>query len=127
MSTNYLLADMITKIRNGQKARLREIQHKQSRLCQHVLEVLIQEGVLSKYKQISNCLYIELGYQKNEPLITQISCVSRPSRRIYIGVKHLWDIEKDLGFSILSTSQGILSDKEARRLNVGGELLCKVF
>ena len=127
MSTNYLLADMLTKVRNGQKARLQNIKHVRTALCENVLDVLIEEGVVSNYSLFNRELTIELKYSRNEPAITKISCVSRPGRRVYISVKSLWDIHKGLGFLVLSTPKGVVSDKEARRLNVGGEILCKVI
>jgi small subunit ribosomal protein S8 len=127
MSTNYLLADMITKVRNGQKARLQSIKHVRTTLCENVLDVLIKEGAISNYSFFDRELTVELKYLGNEPTITKISCVSRPGRRVYISVKSLWDIHRGLGFLVLSTSKGVVSDKEARRLNVGGEILCKVI
>jgi len=126
MSTNYLLADMLTKVRNGQKARLQSIKHVRTTLCKNVLNVLLVEGVIANYSFLEHEFIIELKYLRNEPAITKISCVSRPGRRVYISVKNLWDVHKGLGFYVLSTSKGVMSDKEARRLNVGGEVLCKV-
>jgi small subunit ribosomal protein S8 len=126
MSANYLLADMLAKLRNGQKARMSVVKHMKTNLCENVLDALIREGVVSNYSSSSKDLHIELKYSNNEPAITKISCVSRPGRRVYTSVKSLWDVHKGLGFLILSTPKGVLSDKEARRLNVGGEILCKV-
>jgi len=127
MSTNYLLADMLTKLRNGQKARVNKVKHVKTKLCENVLEALIREGVISSYESGLRDTLIELKYVDNEPAIRKISCVSRPGRRVYTSVKSLWDIHKGLGFLILSTPKGILSDREARELNVGGEILCKVI
>ena len=127
MSTKYLLADMLTKLRNGQKARLSIVKHMKTNLCKNVLDVLVREGVISNYSSSSNDLLIELKYFNNKPAITKISCVSRPGKRVYTSVKSLWDVHKGLGFLILSTPKGVLSDKEARHLNVGGEILCKVI
>jgi len=127
MSTNYLLADMLTKLRNGQKSRANSVTHMKTKLCENVLEVFIREGVIFSYQSSLKETKIELKYVDNEPAIKKVSCVSRPGRRVYTSVKSLWDVHQGLGFLVLSTPKGILSDREARELNVGGEILCKVM
>ena len=68
-----------------------------------------------------------LKYYEGRPVIQEITCVSRPGQRVYTGVKNLWRLQRGLGFYILSTSKGILSDRKARENNIGGEILCKVI
>mgnify|MGYP000273383057 CR=1 FL=1 len=127
MSQNYPLADLLTKIRNGQKARLGEVKHIKTKLGQSLLKILLQEGVISHYYTSPRELHVQLKYPHNEPAISNILTLSRPGRRLYTSAKGLWEMEKGLGFLVLSTPKGILSDREARRLGVGGELLCKIF
>jgi small subunit ribosomal protein S8 len=127
MTQNYPLADLLTKIRNGQKARLGEVNHMHTKLGQNLLKVFLQEGVISHYYASPRDLHIQLKYPYNQPAISNLLTLSRPGRRLYTSAKGLWEMEKGLGFLVLSTPKGIVSDKEARRLGVGGELLCKVF
>lgn len=127
MSTNYLLADMLTQIRNGQKARLKEVQHKKSKVCEKILSILLKEGYISNYTSHSNKIITELKYKNNEPIIYHLSCISRPGKRVYAPIKTLWEVQKDLGIFILSTTKGIITDREAKQYNVGGEVLCLII
>ncbi|MBN2752644.1 MAG: 30S ribosomal protein S8 [Rhodospirillaceae bacterium] len=126
------LGDMLTRIRNGQRARKSSVSAPASRFRKSVLDVLMREGYIRGYdehevrKGISE-LRIELKYHEGEPVISQISRVSTPGRRVYSGAKGLPRVFHGLGISILSTPRGVMSDYEARQANVGGEILCKVF
>jgi small subunit ribosomal protein S8 len=94
--------------------------------------VLEREGFIRGYSQAEisagiSELQIELKYHEGDPVIREISRVSKPGRRVYSKIKDLTRVYNGLGISILSTPQGVLSDAEARAANVGGEVLCKVF
>ena len=132
MSMTDPLGDMLTRIRNGQRARKSSILSPASRLRNNVLDVLKREGYIRNYSQrevrpgISE-IEIELKYHEGEPVIREISRVSTPGRRVYSKIKDLQRVYNGLGIAILSTPRGVLSDTEARDKNVGGEVLCQVF
>lgn len=132
MSFTDPLGDMLTRVRNGHKARKSTVVTPASNLRMNVLEVLKQEGYIRAYqkrevrKGISE-IVIELKYHENEPVISRIERVSKPGRRVYRGINDLMPVANGLGISVLSTPKGVLSDGQARELNVGGEVLCNVF
>jgi small subunit ribosomal protein S8 len=132
MSLSDPIADMLTRIRNGQTARLAYVSSPASKLRINVLEVLKKEGYIRAYSQeevrkgISQ-IKIELKYHNGQPVIKKVEKVSKPGRRIYSPISDLNKIYNGLGISILSTSKGVMSDHEARLSNVGGEVICKVF
>lgn len=126
------VGDMLTRIRNGQRAHKSSITAPASRLRASVLEVLKREGYIRGYSQSElgtniQELKIELKYHEGEPVIKEIHRVSKPGRRVYSKIKDLPRVYNGLGISILSTPQGVMSDTEARAANVGGEVLCTVF
>ena len=132
MSMTDPLADMITRIRNGQQARLYTVSSPFSRERQAVADVLKREGYIRDYQKIELDnnkaeLKIELKYLDGEPVIKIIKRVSKPGRRVYSKIAELKKIFNGLGISILSTPKGVLSDHEARQQNVGGEVLVEVF
>ncbi|HYC05773.1 MAG TPA: 30S ribosomal protein S8 [Azospirillaceae bacterium] len=126
------LGDMLTRIRNGQRAKMQSVLSPASKLRVNVLEVLKREGYIRGYTMddvrpgVRN-LRIELKYHEGEPVIKQVSRVSKPGRRIYSKIADLPRVYNGLGIAILSTPRGVMSDAEARAANVGGEVLCKVF
>lgn len=132
MSMTDPLGDMLTRIRNGQRARKDVILCPNSRLRANVLEVLKREGFIRGYSVAEvgtgiSELSIELKYHEGDPVIREISRVSKPGRRVYSKIKELGRVYNGLGIAILSTPRGVLSDNEAREQNVGGEVLCQVF
>ena len=132
MSMTDPLGDMLTRIRNGQLAHKASISSPASRLRQNVLDVLKREGYIRDYAQREirpglNEVDIQLKYHEGEPVIRQINRVSTPGRRVYSKIKDLQRVYNGLGIAILSTPRGVLSDNEARDMNVGGEVLCQVF
>ncbi len=126
------IGDMLTRIRNGQRARKNSVTAPASKLRSSVLEVLKREGYIRGYSQhelrpgISE-IKIELKYHDGDPVIRKINRVSTPGRRVYSKLKDLSMVYDGLGISILSTPMGVMSDNEARDANVGGEVLCQVF
>lgn len=126
------LGDMLTRIRNGQQARLSVVKSPASKLRLNVLDVLRREGYIRGYTTADRQpgiqeLAIELKYYEGEPVIRHISRVSKPGRRVYSKIADLKTFRGGLGISILSTPRGVMSDHEARTMNVGGEVLCQVF
>ncbi len=131
MSMNYRLADMLSLIRNGQSARLSHVRCQATNLLGNVLEVLKNEGFIAGYSRVENNgkneFDIELKYHDGERVIKEITCISKPGRRVYCEISKLPKFFNGLGIAILSTSKGVMSDFEARQANVGGEILCSVF
>ena len=128
------LADMITRIRNGQSARLTHVDVTYSNLHVAVLEVLKDEGFIKSFvkeeqrKNVSS-LKVQLKYFQDAGVIKTISRISKPGKRVYYSIEDL-KVNKfcnGLGIVILSTPRGVISDKNAVHHNVGGEALCKVF
>lgn len=132
MSMTDSLADMLTRIRNGQQARLYSVQSPSSKLRLSVLEVLKREGYIEAFEEQGNengskDLKIILRYMDGEPVIHEVKRISKPGRRVYSKIKKLQKAFNGLGVAVLSTSRGVMSDFEARKANIGGEILCVVF
>ena len=132
MSLSDPLGDMLTRIRNAQRARHATCSSPASQLRANVLGVLKREGFIRGYEATElrpgvSQIRIELKYNEGEPVINKIERVSKPGRRVYAKIKDLDKVYNGLGISILSTPRGVMSDSEARQANVGGEVLCQVF
>ena len=131
MSLSDPIADMITRIRNALTARHEVVNVRASRVCEGVAKVLKEEGYINDYKRVEDSrqgilrVYLKYG-PTGQDVVTQIDRVSRPGRRIYRGVDDLPRPINGLGISIVSTSQGVLSDRQCRENNTGGEVLCTV-
>ena len=125
------LGDMLTRIRNGQRAKKDAVLSPASKLRARVLEVLQREGYIRGFSEDASGIHpqlrIELKYFEGEPAIKHVARVSKPGRRVYSGSKELPVIRNGLGITIVSTPRGVLSDAEARASNVGGEVLAEVF
>ncbi|ABC23471.1 30S ribosomal protein S8 [Rhodospirillum rubrum] len=132
MALSDPIGDMLTRIRNGQRARKSSVMAPASTMRANVLDVLIREGYIRGYEKVDVRkgiaeLRVELKYHEGEPVIREIARVSTPGRRVYSKIKDLPKVYNGLGISILSTPRGVMSDHEARQANVGGEVLCRVF
>ncbi len=132
MSFNDATSDMIATIRNGQQARIAEVTVVSNYLNKSVLEVLKSEGFINDYAEEEirkgiKKLNVNLKYFQGQPVIKQIKRISKPGRRVYSQIANLKKNFNGLGLSIVSTSKGVLPDHEARKLNVGGEVICEVF
>lgn len=132
MSMTDPISDMLTRIRNGQQAKLYTVSSPASKLRKGVLEVLKGEGFINGYTEGTDeagkpSLSIELRYVDGEPVIREMKKISKPGRRVYSSINSLKKFYNGLGIAILSTSRGVLSDYEARKQGVGGEVLCCVF
>ena len=128
MSMTDNIADMLTRIRNAQKSKLLQVSMPASKLKCAVLEVLKKEGYVLSYESGSGTINVDLKYSRTgSPAICQIHKVSKPGKRIYSSIANLGGYYNNMGIYILSTSHGVMSDREAKKLNVGGEVICKVF
>jgi len=132
MSMSDPLADMLTRIRNGVKARFDSVDIPLSKLKVGVAKVLKEEGYVNDYhvidQGVQGTLRVDLKYGPNsEQVITGIRRVSKPGLRQYKKSSNIPKVMSGLGVGILSTSQGVVTDRRARELNIGGELLCEVW
>ena len=129
---NDPLGDMLTRIRNAQMRGKSTVSSPASKLRAWVLDVLTDEGYIRGYDRKSSEtgqgeLVISLKYFEGEPVIREIKRVSKPGRRVYLGVSEIPQVRNGLGVAIVSTPKGVMSDANARAANVGGEVLCTVF
>ena len=132
MSMNDPLGDMLTRIRNAQMRGKSTVKTPASTLRGRVLEVLLSEGYIRGFEKAPTDngqgeYTISLKYYEGEPVIREVKRVSKPGRRVYVGVKDVPSVRNGLGVSIVSTPKGVMSDANARAANVGGEVLCTVF
>ncbi|MFL4470012.1 30S ribosomal protein S8 [Tateyamaria armeniaca] len=126
------IADMLTRIRNSQMRGKSVVSTPASKLRVRVLEVLADEGYIRGFEEIKGedghpAIEISLKYYEGEPVIRELKRVSKPGRRVYMGVNDIPSVRQGLGVSIVSTSKGVMSDANARSQNVGGEVLCTIF
>jgi len=124
------IADMLTRIRNGQKARMVSVSMPASKAKEAVAKVLKDEGYVTSYSTegegAASTLSVELKYFDGVPVIERIQRASRPGLRIYRGKQDLPKVLGGLGVAIVSTSAGVMSDRQAREKGIGGEVLCIV-
>jgi|TARA_B110000967_G_scaffold174665_1_gene186954 small subunit ribosomal protein S8 len=126
------IGDMLTRIRNGQQRLMPQVQMPSSTLRLNILEVLKNEGFISSYhieKKENNKinLIVDLKYYEGNPVIKDIRRVSKPGRRVYSRATSIPRIQNGLGLAIISTNKGVMSDIDARKNNIGGEILCRIF
>jgi small subunit ribosomal protein S8 len=126
------LGDMLTRIRNAQMRRKSRVNTPGSKLRARVLDVLKSEGYIRGYAETAfgdgrTEFDIELKYYEGQPVIRSIERVSKPGRRVYASVDTMPRVADGLGVTIISTPKGVMADHSAREMNVGGEVLCKVF
>jgi small subunit ribosomal protein S8 len=126
------VGDLLSRIRNGQRAGKATITTPASGLRENLLRVLEREGYIRGFERYTvrqgvEELRVDLKYNEGSPVINKIERVSKPGRRVYAKIKDLQKVYNGLGISILSTPRGVMSDQEARQANVGGEVLCQVF
>jgi small subunit ribosomal protein S8 len=129
---NDPIGDMLTRIRNAQLRGRSTVITPGSKLRAWVLDVLSDEGYIRGYENMTGddghpAIEISLKYFDGSPVIREVKRVSKPGRRVYLGIKDIPQVRQGLGVSIVSTSKGIMSDSAARIANVGGEVICTVF
>ena len=126
------IGDMFSRIRNGQLRFLNSIEIPSSNFRRNILEILKREGYINDYfieKSDNNkiTLKITLKYYEGDPVIKEIKRISKPGRRVYSRATSIPKVMNGLGLAILSTPKGVMSDTDAKKNNVGGEIICKVF
>ena len=126
------IGDMLTRIRNGQMRSLNKINIPFSNFRLKILEVLKKEGYIIDFnidngKKKIKFLSVDLKYYEGQPVIKEIKRISKPGRRVYSRATSIPKVLNGLGLAILSTSKGVMSDTEAIKNNLGGEIICKVF
>jgi small subunit ribosomal protein S8 len=128
------IADMLTRIRNAARARHESVDVPWSRIKESIARVLVEEGYLQEVKKVKakeaagEELRIQLKFDKEKnPVISRLKRVSRPSLRVYVGAEDVPPVRRGLGINVLSTPKGVLVDREAKKANVGGELICSVW
>lgn len=130
MSLQDPIADMLTRIRNAQSMGIVSVRMPFSSIKSHILSVLFDEGYIKSYSTVEfdgkKDLEVQLKYYQEKPVIEKIKRVSKPSLRIYKGVKEIPVVCGGFGIAVLSTPLGVMSDRSARAKNVGGEVLCTV-
>jgi small subunit ribosomal protein S8 len=132
MSMSDPIADLLTRMRNGLSARHERVDVPASRLKEQICAVLQQEGYIAGYKLVEDdkqgILQVSLRYlADHEPVVHGMCRVSKPSLRVYVGSNEIRPVRSGLGISILSTSKGVMTGKQARADRVGGEVLCEVW
>ena len=128
---NDSIADMLTRIRNAQTAKHETVTIETSIMKKSIAQILLDEGYISSFEEVdagkNKNLVIGLKYVNKSKVITGLKRISKPGRRIYAGAQDLPKVLGGLGIVIVSTSKGVMTDKEARKLNVGGEVLAFVW
>jgi len=134
MLVNDPIADMLTRIRNASMARHKRVAMPNSKMLSAIAKILKEEGFVQNYKVIAGkpqaTLQIELKYTKerrSQPIISGVTRISKPGRRIYTKRDDIPWVRSGLGIVVLSTPKGVVSDRKARSLGVGGEILCYVW
>ena len=131
MSLSDPIADMLTRIRNGGTAGRTQVKIRASKVCEGIAKVLKDEGYIKDYDRVEDdkqgILRVFLKYSiEGDHIISEIKRVSKPGRRVYSEVDDLPDVLGGLGITIVSTSKGVMSDRNCRKENVSGELICTV-
>ncbi|WP_324755119.1 30S ribosomal protein S8 [Roseovarius sp. Pro17] len=129
---NDPIGDMLTRIRNAQLRGKSSVITPASKMRERVLGVLADEGYIRGFENATGkdghpAIEISLKYFDGTPVIREMKRVSKPGRRVYLGVKDIPSVRQGLGVSIVSTSRGVMSDASARSQNIGGEVLCTIF
>ncbi len=125
------IADLLTRIRNANSAKHETVEIPASNMKKAIVEILLEEGYIKNYQVIEDgkqgIIRVTLKYAKGEKVLTGLKRVSKPGLRIYAGAEELPRVLKGLGIAIISTSKGVMTDKKARKENIGGEVLAFVW
>jgi len=124
------IADMLTRIRNAHQRSHPDVTMPASKLKASVAKVLHDEGYIGGFSvndEVKSSLTVELKYYEGKPVIEEITRISKPSLRLYVGTDDLPKVRNGLGVAIISTSRGVMTDRAARSAGIGGEVLCTVF
>ena len=125
------IADMLTRIRNANQMRYKEVEVPASKIKVEIARILKEQGFISNYKvskdSIQNAITLELKYVQKERVITGLKRISKPGLRVYASAQDIPRVLNGLGIAIISTSKGLMTDKEARNQNLGGEVLAYIW
>ena len=127
------IADMLTRIRNANTSKHDTVDVPASKMKLAIADILVKEGYVAKYDLVEDGtaknirITLKYGKDKNEKIISGLKRISKPGLRVYAGKDELPRVLGGLGFAIISTNQGVMTDKEARKLNVGGEVLAFIW
>ena len=133
MMTNDPIADMLTRIRNANTAKHDTVDVPASKIKLAIADILLEEGYIAKYDIVEDGNFktiritLKYGADKNEKIISGLKRISKPGLRVYAGKEDLPRVLGGLGVAIISTNQGVVTDKQARKLNVGGEVLAYIW
>ncbi len=133
MTTNDPIADMLTRIRNANTAKHDTVNIPASKMKLAIADILVDEGYVAKYDLVDNGNFkdiritLKYGKDKNDRIIAGIKRISKPGLRVYAGKEDMPKVLNGLGIAIVSTNKGVMTDKKARELNVGGEVLAFVW
>ena len=130
MTTNDPIADMLTRIRNANTAKHDVVDVPASKMKVAIADILVNEGYVEKYEFVENegiRITLKYGATKNDRILSGLKRISKPGLRIYAGKEDMPKVLGGLGTAIISTNQGVITDKEARRLGVGGEVLAFIW
>ena len=133
MAMSDPIADMLTRIRNANTAKHDTVDIPSSKMKVAIADILLNEGYISKYELVDNGNFqdirvtLKYGKDKNEKIISGLKRISKPGLRIYAGAEEMPKVLGGLGIAIVSTNKGLMTDKEARKQNVGGEVLAFVW
>ena len=133
MTTNDPIADMLTRIRNANTAKHDTVDVPASKMKLAIADILVDEGYIAKYDLVDNGNFkdiritLKYGKDKNEKIIAGIKRISKPGLRVYAGKENMPKVLGGLGIAIVSTNKGVMTDRKARELNVGGEVLAFVW
>ena len=133
MTTNYTIADMLTRIRNANTAKHDTVDVPASKMKLAIADILVDEGYVEKYDLVDNGNFkdiritLKYGKDKNDKIIAGLKRISKPGLRVYAAKDELPKVLGGLGIAIISTNKGVMTDKKARQLNVGGEVLAFVW
>jgi small subunit ribosomal protein S8 len=131
MPVSDQIADFMTRIRNAGKAGHKTVEAPCSNLKLNVASILKDQGYITDYEKIEDgvqgSIRVQLRYFKRKPAIRKIVRISKPGRRVYVAADQLPRVYNGLGISVISTSRGVMTGKQAKKINVGGEVLCTVW
>ncbi len=131
MPVSDAIGDFLTRVRNGQRAKHKIVDTPASKMKEAIASILKEQGFITDYERINDSvqgtLRVKLRYHNGAPAIREIKRVSRPGIRRYAAVEDIPRVYNGLGIAIVSTSYGLMTDKQARMKNVGGEILCTVW
>jgi len=131
MPVSDTIADFLTRIRNGSSAKHKSIEVPSSNLKIAIAQILKDQGFISDFEKVDDSkqgmLHVKLRYYLGQPVIREVKRVSKPGKRVYAPADKLPRVHNGLGVAIVSTPRGVMTDKQARKENIGGEILCTVW